>query len=42
MTFLESLSQKIRNDKPIPWYLDALLTAATPVYRAVMVFRAMR
>lgn len=42
MTFLESVSKKIRDDAPLPWYLDALLTAATPVYRAGMLLRGMR
>ncbi|NUM56102.1 MAG: tetraacyldisaccharide 4'-kinase [Candidatus Hydrogenedentes bacterium] len=41
MTLFDSLSDKIRNNEPIPWYLDALLSAATPVYRAGMLVRAM-
>lgn len=42
MTFLDSLSEKIRNDDPLPWYLDAALSAAIPLYRTGMMLRAMQ
>ncbi|MDZ4860062.1 MAG: tetraacyldisaccharide 4'-kinase [Candidatus Hydrogenedentes bacterium] len=36
-----SLADRIRRGEPLPWYLDALLTTATPLYRLGMFARSL-
>ena len=42
MTRSNSLPDKIRRGAPIPWYLDAALRAATPLFQAGMALRRLR
>ena len=42
MTLLESVAEKVRKGEPLPAYLRAALTAATPLYRAGMIVRGLR
>ena len=42
MTFFDSVSEKVRTNQPLPWYVEAALSAGSPVYRLGMLVRAMR
>ncbi len=42
MTFFDSLSEKVRTNQPLPWYVDAALAAGSPVYRLGMLLRSLQ
>ncbi|MCC6155311.1 MAG: tetraacyldisaccharide 4'-kinase, partial [Candidatus Hydrogenedentes bacterium] len=42
MTLFDSLTEKVRTNQPLPWYIDAALAAGSPVYRLGMLLRSLQ